>query len=70
MYDILSEEHQQAAYRDGYREGELTRKGYLRVSQYMQHAAGDFPRGSWSQQHAQGYCDGLVGLRERCVFWK
>ena len=66
---IRTAKEQHAAYADGYREGELVRKGYVRRSEYLYNARFDFQPGSWSQQHAQGYYDGIHALKQKPVVY-
>jgi hypothetical protein len=69
-YSILSKEEQARAYADGFREGELVRKGYTQRSEYLLNAVSDFAPGSWSDQHTRGYFDGVMNLRNRFVYYK
>ncbi len=70
MYEVRTEEDQATAYRLGYREGELARRGYTQGSEYMKNSLGDFPLGSYSQQSTQGYHDGSNGLKQQFIHHK
>lgn len=69
-YRILSREEQERVYADGFRDGELVRKGYIQRSDYLLNAVSDFAPGTWSNQHTRGYFDGVMNLRNRCIYYK
>jgi hypothetical protein len=69
-YPIRSHVEQAKAYNEGYRQGELVRKGYVDISHYMLYSSGDFPLGSFSQQSTAGYHDGLYGLKPKFLHYR